>query len=76
MKHCETLLDEAGVELLVSYEREQIRESIHEDYPTELMTYTELYSIEVVIAGKGIDILPFMTEKQKLAIIENLNENL
>ena len=33
----------------------------------------ELNSVEIVICGRGIDILPKLTEKQKQEIINNLS---
>jgi hypothetical protein len=33
----------------------------------------ELNSVEIVIAGRGIDILPKLTDKQKEEVIDNLS---
>jgi len=43
-----------------------IHEIINED------TKVQLTSIEIVIAGKGVDILPFLNRKQRQEIIDNL----
>lgn len=74
-KNVETIVDEAGVEILVSYNwSKEYDEAEHEDNFCALpIIYTELNSVEIVIKGKGIDILPMMSEKQKAAIIEQLN---
>ena len=61
----ETLVDENGIELLVNYDYEK---SDGEDG----LYLTELKSVEIVIAGTGIDILGLMNEKQKGAIISKL----
>ncbi len=55
----EILLDENDIEVLVNY-----------DYIDSLGA--ELKSVEVIICGRGIDILPQMTDYQKLAIITKL----
>jgi len=33
----------------------------------------ELNSVEIIIAGRGIDILPKLTDKQKEEVINNLS---
>ncbi len=55
----ETLVDENDIEVLVNY-----------DYIDSLGA--ELKSVEIIICGKGIDILPQMNNYQKLAIITKL----
>ena len=74
-KNVETIVDESGIEILVAYDYEQSESQVDEGHgyhEVGLMIYTELTSVEVVIKGRGIDILPLMTEKQKEYIIENL----
>jgi hypothetical protein len=74
-KNSETLVDESGIEILVGYEYEKSPSQIEEGHGLHevgLMTYTDLTSVEVVIKGKGIDILPLMTGRQKEFIIEQL----
>lgn len=73
-----TLIDESGIEILVSYRTIKSEpEDVHEDdWSTHVLTYIELNSVEVVIKGKGIDILPLMNEKQKFFIVEQINDEL
>lgn len=71
----ETICDDGGIEILVGYRYEQSESQIeecHGEHEVGLMIYTELTSVEVVIKGRGIDILPLMTDKQKDFIIANL----
>lgn len=77
MKHnAETIVDESGIEILVGYEFE--KEKDHEEEPgnpstlVQGLVYTELKSVEVVICGRGIDILPRLNERQTKFIIEQL----
>lgn len=77
MKHnTETIIDENGIEILVGYDYEisdsQIEEC-HGFHEVGQMVYTELKTVEVVIKGTGIDLLPLMNNKQKAYIIEQLN---
>ena len=78
MEHnSETLIDDSGIEILVGYDYE--KEKDYEAEPgnpatlVEGMTLTELTSVEVVIKGTGIDILPLMSDRQKEAIIGELS---
>lgn len=73
-----TLIDEAGVEILVSFTTQKNEpEDVHEDdWNSHVLTYIELNSVEVVIKGTGIDILPLMNERQKLVIVEQINDDL
>jgi len=78
MKHnSETILDESGIELLIGYDYEST-DGYYEE-PTNIasfvepLVYTELKSVEVVIKGTGIDILPFLNEKQTSYLISLLN---
>jgi hypothetical protein len=74
-QNTETLVDENGIEILVGYNYEQSpsqKEEGHGIHEVGNQIYTELSSVEVVIAGVGIDVLPRMTEKQKEEIISKL----
>lgn len=77
MQHnTETITDENGIEILVGYDYEQSPSQIEEGHgyhEVGNLIETELKTVEIVIAGKGIDILPSMNEKQKEAIVELLN---
>lgn len=75
MNTTQTLIDEAGIEILVNYEYEGVdSEDENTDGETAVATMIckELKSVEVVIAGKGIDLLPLMDERQQTAIISKL----
>lgn len=74
-KTTETLVDDAGIEIMVGYEWEQSDSQIEEGHgyhEVGKLVYTELTSVEVIIKGHGIDILPVMTQRQKDAIIGQL----
>jgi len=72
-KNAETISDDNGVELLIGYQYEAEKDYYEEPgNPFTLvkgMVYTELTSVEVVIKGKGIDILPQLNDRQKEYII-------
>ena len=61
-KNTETIVDENGIEILVGYRYEEspsfYAEPENPGTLVEAMVLTEITSIEVVIAGIGIDILP------------------
>lgn len=61
-KNSETIVDENGIEILVGYRYEEspkyYAEPGNPGTLVDAMVLTELTSIEVVIAGIGIDILP------------------
>ena len=73
----ETIIDENGIELLISYEYEYT--DGHYEEPNNIATwveatvYTELKEVELVIAGEGISLLPILSEKQKQSIISKLS---
>lgn len=70
----ECLSDDSGIEILVGYDYEKSDSQIEDQgYEAGLLVYTELTSVEVVIAGIGINLLPMLTDKQKIAIINELN---
>lgn len=76
-KHnCITLADGSGIEVNVGYN--YTRQLLHEYVPefgNQVIGQqfdAELTSVEIVIAGKGIDIISMLNEKQKNAIIDQL----
>ena len=78
MKHnSEIICDDNGIEILVGYDYETTEgyNEVPENsssfvHPT---VYTELKSVELIIAGRGIYFLPQLTEKEKKFIISKLN---
>lgn len=72
----EAIVDENGIEILVSYEYEESESQIEEGHGIHevgCMVYIELKSVEVVIKGIGIDIMPMMNQLQKESIISKLD---
>lgn len=72
----ELIVDNNGFEILVSYDYEEEKARYEEQgnvasFVAESV-YTELRSVEVIIAGTGIDILPMMNKRQHNQIIEKL----
>jgi hypothetical protein len=68
------LFDIAGkMEMIVDFTEiiERIPKPLHDNGEDEVTV--ELNSVEIVIAGRGIDILPRMSEKQKEEVINNLS---
>lgn len=62
-------------ELLIGYDFETIkREEEFHGFHTFYDRTIELTSVEIVIAGKGIDILRQLTPKQKQSIINELQD--
>lgn len=77
MKHnSETIVDDNGIEMLVGYEYE-VSLAFHAE-PGNPSTFvdtdvrTELKSVELVIANKGVEFLPLIDDKQKDFIISKL----
>ena len=75
-KNTETIVDDNGIEMLVGYEYE-VSLSFQAEYGNpsthvDTMIYTELKSVELVIANKGVEFLPLIDEKQKDFIISKL----
>lgn len=71
----ESILDENGIEILVGYLYEKSASQVEEGHgyhEVGEMIYTELGTVEVIIKGVGIDILPLMNEQQKDFIISQL----
>lgn len=75
-KNAENIVDDNGIEVLVGYNYDKTPPYYEE--PGNAMTlvepcvYTELTSIEIVICGRGIDILSLLTEREKEFIISKL----
>lgn len=72
----ESICDDNGIELLVSYKYDK-SDSFNaepENGNTEVqeLVYTELKFVELVIAGRGINILPLLHENEKEFIISKL----
>lgn len=71
----ECILDTDGFEILVNYDYEKSDSQLEEGHGINEvggMVETDLISVEVVIAGVGIDILNLLSEKQKTTIISKL----
>lgn len=68
----EMVCDDNGYEIIVGYAKEKTREIELGETEATTLVYIELQSVEVVIKGRGIDILNLLTEYQKEFIIENL----
>lgn len=76
---CITLVDDGAVEILVGYNALKVPaaiEEFHGYHVTEGGWDIELTSFEVVIKGVGIDILDKLSDKQKEAIINEVEETL
>lgn len=75
-KHrCDTIVDDSCLELVVSYnirEEESQIEECHGFHELGGGHEVELLSVEVVIAGIGIDILKQLNDKQQQRVIDNL----
>lgn len=74
-KNCETIVDDSGIEILVSYWYEKSKSQVEEGHgfhEVGLMVYTELVSVELVIAGRGIELIKELTENEKEFIISKL----
>jgi hypothetical protein len=68
------LFEIAGkMEMIVDFTEiiERVPKTLQDDSEDEVTI--ELNSVEVVIAGRGIDILPKLTDKQKEEVINNLS---
>jgi hypothetical protein len=68
------LFEIAGkMEMIVDFTEiiERVPKTLQDDSEDEITI--ELNSVEVVIAGRGIDILPKLTDKQKEEVINNLS---
>lgn len=67
-KTCQTIVDDNGIEILVGYRYEEspkyYAEPGNPGTLVDAMVYTEIDSVEVVIKGLGIDILPQLSSRQ------------
>lgn len=77
MKHnSETIVDDNGIEMLVGYEYDVSlsfqAEHGNPNTHVDTMIYTELKSVELVVCKNGIELLPFLSDKQKDYIISKL----
>ena len=67
-KNSETIVDENGIEILVSYRYEEspsfYAEPGNPGTLVDAMVLTEIDSVEVVIKGVGLDILPNLSSRQ------------
>lgn len=71
----ETICDDNGFELLVNYDFEKSESQVEEGHGRHevgCMVYTELRSIELVVAGRGIQLLKHLTTTEKEFIISKL----
>ena len=67
-KTCQTISDDNGIEINVGFRYENTP-SFHAEYGNPgtfvgEMVYTEIDSVEVVIKGVGLDILPNLSSRQ------------
>lgn len=71
----ETLVDEAGIEILVNYSKEwnDQKEDFHGEHDLSGWGYN-LNSVELVIAGSGINITKQLNLKQYQAILDEVIE--
>lgn len=75
-QNAEIIADDNGIELLIGYSYEPSESTLEElngHYHVGALLYTELNSVEIVIAGRGIEILDRLTAKQKEEIVSKLN---
>ena len=70
----ETIIDEYGIELLVTYRYEKVTQ-IEECHGYHDLSYNDitLKNVEIVIAGQSIDLLPMMSTRQETEIKNLLN---
>lgn len=71
----ETLIDEAGIEILVNYTKDRIdqKEYCHGEHDLSGDGFV-LNSVELVIAGEGISITKQLSMKQYQAILDEVIE--
>ena len=71
----ETLIDEAGIEILVNYSKEwnDQKEDFHGGHDLSGYGFT-LNSVELVIAGEGINITKQLSLKQYRVILDEVIE--
>jgi len=76
IKFYETIIDELGIEIIVGGTIESNASQIEEGHGYHEVGGghdVTLTSVEVVIAGKGVDILPQLSQKQINKIIDEIN---
>jgi hypothetical protein len=72
----QTLVDQNGIEVLVGFNYDYDHGHLEECHGHHVIGNgydIELTSVEIVIAGIGIDILPQLSRKQQNAIIEEID---
>lgn len=69
----ELIVEDVLIEILVSYDWERGESQIEQHVEVGNRMYTKLTSVEVIIKGRAIDILPKLTIEQENAIIDQLN---
>lgn len=76
--HALTLADDNGIEILAGYDYElspsQVEEC-HGEHEAGRLALIEPTSVEVIIAGSGIDLLPLMSQKQVHQLVTIINQN-
>jgi hypothetical protein len=76
IKFYETIIDELGIEIIVGGTIENSASQIEECHGYHEVGggyHVTLTSVEIVISGKGIDILPQLSQKQINKIIDEIN---
>lgn len=74
----ELIVDDNGIEVLVGFDVEESdsqTEFCHGEHEVGCLVDVRLTSVELIIAGKGIDVLPLMTKDQKHSITNQLDTN-
>mgnify|MGYP001563460541 FL=1 len=77
--YTETICDANGFEILVGYDSDYAEQKGYNEEPgnaatfVEPMVYTELKSVELIVAGRGIELLPMLHPNEKEFIISKLN---
>lgn len=76
MNTTEMLVDQGGFEVLVNYDWEESPKQIEEGHGLHDVggqVSVELLSVEIVVSGVGIQILPLLNDKQKEKVIAELS---
>ena len=77
--YTETICDSNGFEILVGYNSDYAEQKGYYEEPgnpatfVEPLVYTELTSVELVVAGRGIELLGLLHPNEKEFIISKLN---
>lgn len=75
-KRYETIVDEAGIEIYVTFviwEEDSFTEEGHGFHQIEGGNYVDLISVELIIAKRSIELMPMLNEKQQESIINQLS---